>query len=105
MKSFNSEFLEKDINDRSIINKGDLVKVVSTTEYIGEQYELIPIGTICIVVDVDNEAVCIKDCGCMKTEYWYLKDEVEKGNLVWIPDKELVKTSICNAFENNNEIK
>ena len=100
-----SEFLEKDINDHNIINKGDLVKVVSTTEYMGEPYELIPIGTICIVVDVDDEAVCIKDCGCMKTEFWYLKDEVEKGNLVWIPDKELVKTTSSEmhscVFKNN----
>ena len=55
-----SEFLEKDINDHTIINKGDLVKVVSTTEYMGEPYELIPIGTICIVVDVDDEGKSIR---------------------------------------------
>lgn len=73
---------------------GDLVKVISTTECQGENRELIPIGTICKVAEVENKPegidkpyVGIKPLD-KNTEYFYLFSEVEKGHLEWVKDAE-----------------
>ena len=75
-----------------MLKKGDLVKVTGTTittEW--ERAELIPIGTICEVIDVDEKGVAElipyksgNSCG-----YWYSEEDVEKGNLEWIPEREV----------------
>ena len=74
-----------------MLKKGDLVKVTGTTITTAwERVELIPIGTICEVIDVDEKGVAElipyksrNSCG-----YWYSEEDVEKGKLEWIPESE-----------------
>lgn len=75
-----------------MLKKGDLVKVTGTTIATErKRVELIPIGTICEVIDVDEkkriaELVPYKSgnsCG-----YWYSEEDLEKGELVWTPKNE-----------------
>ena len=72
-----------------MINVGDTVKVISATEYNGELVEFYPIGTICRVVEKqDDEYIGIipyNNPFC-QYPYFYLDSELKKGRLEWIPD-------------------
>lgn len=77
-----------------MLKVGDTVKVISKTMCNGEEEEFIPIGTICEVTEIcedDNSPYY----GITKDGYtfYYLESELEKGNLVWIPEKKLEKLS------------
>ena len=75
-----------------MLKKSDLVKVTGTTITTTlERAELIPIGTICEVIDVDEKGVAElipyksgNGCG-----YWYSEEDLEKGRLEWIPEGEV----------------
>ncbi len=69
-----------------MLSIGDSVKVIKPTMTIVGMREFFKIGTICKVSDVcDNGAYYAITNG--KSEYYYLEDELEKGNLVWVPEK------------------
>lgn len=82
-----------------MINVGDTVKVIGKTlDGSGEEVELIPIGTICRVEDVDDdengrfvEIIPInrnaKDGYISHWGYWYLEKDLEKGHMEWVKDK------------------
>ena len=64
---------------------GMLVKVISKTVSGGKAKELIPIGTVCQeddgtpyygITPIDREDV----------PFYYLEKELEKGQIVWVPD-------------------
>lgn len=72
---------------------GDTVKVTKKTMYQGKRKELIPIGTICRVVDVDFDTKDGNVVGIVPLdnpnnygEYYYLENEVEKGHMEWVKD-------------------
>ena len=71
-----------------MLKVGDTVKVISKTMCNGEEREFIPIGTICKVTEI-----CEDDSpyyGITPEDgypFYYLESELEKGNLVWIPEK------------------
>lgn len=81
-----------------MLKVGDMVKVISTTNEAGyrdgRQIEYIPIGTICIVKDIEfnsNRKLCYgllpageRDTGIY---YCYLENELEKGHLEWVRDE------------------
>lgn len=79
-----------------MIEVGDTVKVISTTDFFGEQIELISIGTICKVIEIDvdddeNEiGIMVKplDYYGNKIAFWYLQNEVEKGHMEWVRDED-----------------
>lgn len=64
------------------------VKVINSTIFNGHATQLIPIGTICRVTVVENDNIgLIPIFANVKQEpYFYLQDEVEKGQLIWKPD-------------------
>lgn len=69
---------------------GNLVKVTGTTEVGGLNKELIPIGTICEVIDVDEKGVAeiVPYKSGDRCGYWYNEEDLEKGRLEWIPESE-----------------
>lgn len=81
------------------LKKGDLVKVIAKTKVgDGEKKELFPIGTICKVVEVcksdDSSHGFYYGILPMDEEntssncpYYYLREELELGELKWIPTK------------------
>lgn len=80
-----------------MIEVGDTVKVISTTDFFGEQIELISIGTICkvIKIDVDDDEneiyIMIEplDSWCDKySGFFYLPNELEKGHMEWVRDED-----------------
>lgn len=71
---------------------GDTVKVISKTLCNNEMKELITIDTICKVTEIGYEkdgtpyyGICPLNSN--NYPYYYLESELEKGKLVWIPDK------------------
>lgn len=74
------------------ITIGDTVKVIGKTVVGGHEEELIPIGTICRVVDLENNYVGVIPEYDMPYhgygEFYYLPDDLEKGHMEWIKDKE-----------------
>ena len=79
-----------------MIKIGDTVKVIGKTICgNNEEVELIPIGTICLVVGTQpdnkkgNIVGVVPENNPMKNgfgEYWYLEKDVEKGHMVWVKD-------------------
>lgn len=74
-----------------MLKVGDTVKVISTTLCGDEMKELIPIGTICTVTEVCMSkntyyGITPKDRND-NYYFYYLESELEKGELVWIPEK------------------
>ena len=74
----------------SMLKVGDTVKVISKTRTFLGMQEFIPIGTICTVVKT-----CVERDGSLyygvknnDETFYYLESELEKGNLVWVPEKE-----------------
>lgn len=76
------------------IKIGDTVKVIGMTNCGGEEKELIPIGTICKVVEMEDDPENgMKICGIVEVDkswanssvcaYYYDKD-LEKGKLMWV---------------------
>lgn len=74
-----------------MLKVGDTVKVISKTMMEGEEREFIPIGTICkveeVIMDCGFYSYGIRPEGCIYGPFYYLESELEKGNLVWIPEK------------------
>ena len=74
---------------------GDMVKVKGTTLCGITETECIPIGTVCVVIGKEIDAVRNKVYYEIKPEantglytlYWYLEKDLEKGCYEWIPDK------------------
>lgn len=72
-----------------MLRVGDTVKVLCTTEYNGKPTKFIPIGTICMVINVDTknnsvEIIPENMLNVYNTGYWYKEDELEKGHLEWV---------------------
>lgn len=69
---------------------GDTVKVISKTMCNEKETELIPIGTICTVTEVCNDSYTYYGIMPKDRDYtfYYLESEIEKGELVWIPEKQ-----------------
>ena len=76
-------------------NIGDTVKVMSKTECNGIKKELIPIGSICVIVETCREEDGSHYYGLIKgtkipkipdDPWYYLEEELERGRLVWIKD-------------------
>lgn len=70
---------------------GDTVKVISKTEVNDELRELLPIGTICKIKEVREEDDGTPYYGITPIDkedvpFYYLKKELERGQIVWIPD-------------------
>lgn len=75
-----------------MLKVGNTVKVISKTNTFLGMQEFIPIGTICTVVEI-----CVEWDGTLyygvrpditkRFCFYYLESELEKGNLVWIPEK------------------
>ena len=75
-----------------MLKVGDTVKVIAKTRTFLGMQEFIPIGTICTVVET-----CVERDGSLyygvsphnetRDCYYYLESELEKGNLVWVPEK------------------
>ena len=78
-----------------MLKVGDTVKVIAATEDAGycdgRKIEYIPIGTICTVVETDFENDGTQSCAVDNGKgvvFWYKEDELEKGRMEWIKDKE-----------------
>ncbi len=79
-----------------MIKVGDTVKVVGTTVCGDEtEKECIKIGTICRVVETENNEREGLIVGIIPErelpyngygEYWYLEKDVEKGHLEWVKE-------------------
>ena len=70
---------------------GSFVKVMSKTISGGKAKELIPIGTICKIKEVCQEDDGTPYYGITPIDredvpFYYLEKELEKGQLVWVPD-------------------
>lgn len=77
-----------------MLKVGDTVKVISKTKTFLGMQELIPIGTICTVIKTCVErdktlyyGVKPKNDTTNRICFYYLESELEKGSLVWIPEK------------------
>ena len=79
-----------------MLKVGDTVKVIDKTHYSdGSKKELISIGTICTVKELDYEEDGTPDYGLLPiddsrddgTYFYYLENELEKGHLEWIKDE------------------
>lgn len=76
-----------------MLKEGDIVKVVSATEFQGKLTELIPIGTICRVVETSvNEPIAAivpisRGRNSLLGAYWYLENELEKGHMEWVVEE------------------
>ena len=79
-----------------MIKVGDSVKVIGTSMCGGRECELIPIGTVCIVQEVDEliDGTCVLIRDPYKNDFWYLEKDVEKGHVVtrWVKESESTKT-------------
>lgn len=78
-----------------MLKVGDTVKVISKTRTFLGMQEFVPIGTICTVVETFVErdgslyyGVRPQNDITNRICFHYLESELEKGNLVWIPEKE-----------------
>lgn len=85
-----------------MIKTGDLVKVTGKTlAGDGTEKELIPIGTICKVLEAytDEKGRAVVEIAPhdynWNKGYHYLEKDVEKGRLEWIPDNDNENTSPC----------
>ncbi len=69
-----------------MLSIGDPVKVIKPITILDKTIEFFKVGTICKVTEVCNngEYYVITDGNY---EYCYLEDELEKGSLVWVPEK------------------
>lgn len=70
---------------------GSFVKVMSKTISGGNTKELIPIGTICKIKEVCQEDDGTPYYGITPIDkedvpFYYLEKELEKGQIVWVPD-------------------
>lgn len=75
---------------------GDTVKVIDRTLCGGIKTEVIPIGTVCVIVEIDHEDDGRAYYGLMKgtdtlgeriiADGYYLEEELEKGHLEWVKD-------------------
>ena len=78
-----------------MIKVGDTVKVIGTTMCVDVEEECIKIGTICKVVETEDD----KKGGLIVAiiperelpyegygEYWYFEKDVEKGHMEWVKD-------------------
>lgn len=78
-----------------MLEVGDLVKVTGKTlNALNEEVELIEIGTICRIVDVDKndgtvEIISLEDEGFYSTGYYYDEKDLQKGRFEWIPESEV----------------
>jgi len=76
-----------------MIKPGDLAKVIGTTVTTElEIAELIPIGTICEVIDVDEKGVAeiVPYKSGDRCGYWYNEEDLERGELVWVPQENVI---------------
>lgn len=76
-----------------MIKIGDMVKIVDLTgNGVGESVELIPKGTICAVKEIteDNliEVIPLKFLFSWRRGFYYSMNDVEKGHLEWVKEKE-----------------
>lgn len=70
---------------------GDMVKVIGKTlDWSGEEKELVPIGTICRVIENCHDSSIIgivpTDSAFYNGAYWYNVSDVEKGHFEWVKD-------------------
>lgn len=82
------------IGGNAMLKIGDTVKVISDTVSHwdpGERTEYIPIGTICVVRDIDYNKDDTIFYGIKPLEsnciFYYLENELEKGHMEWIKDE------------------
>ena len=70
------------------ISVGDTVKVIGTTDIGGIEKELIHIGTICKVIEVDKsgEVFCVRPINNSQEGYWYLGKDLEKSHMEWVKE-------------------
>lgn len=74
---------------------GDLVKAIGkTVDGDCKLKELIPIGTICEVINVDEkdetaEILPLDEVGLYNGGFWYDAKDLQKGRLEWIPESEV----------------
>lgn len=81
-----------------MLKVGDIVKVISKTDYLGKKAEIIPIGTICKVSSVYSECdgshfYDIKNMNPPYDQFFYLESELEKVGIEWKPEKSTTKKS------------
>lgn len=72
-----------------MISIGDTVKVISATEFNGEMVTFYPIGTICKVVEKDDDGyvgIIPINSTFEHYSYYYLENELEKGHMEWVPE-------------------
>lgn len=69
-----------------MLSIGDSVKIIKPTMTSTGLRDFFKVGTICKVSDVFNngEYYGITDGNY---EFYYLEEELEKGKLVWVPEK------------------
>ena len=69
-----------------MLQVGDTVKVISTTDFCGEKVEFIPVGTVCKVTEVSEKykAIAVTPVDGRYGTYLYMEDELEKGHYEWI---------------------
>lgn len=81
----------KENNIFGMLKIGDTVKVISKTNDCDEWKEYIPIGSICAVIEIDINTDGTPYYGIQGKDnnvpFYYLESELEKGELVWIPEK------------------
>lgn len=70
---------------------GDTVKIISKTELNGEVKELLPVGTVCKIVEVCKEDDGTPFYGIIPINqedvpFYYLEKELERGRLEWISE-------------------
>lgn len=78
--------------DNSNIKIGDTVKVISTTIFNNKPEELIPIGSICKVTNIEYDSYAKQNAFELlpinhNYRYWYLEKEIEKGHMEWVKNK------------------
>ena len=83
--------LERKVENK-MLKVGDTVKVISKTNTFLGMQEFIPIGTICTVVEICVEwdgslYYGVRPQNNITNCFYYLESELEKGSLVWIPEK------------------
>lgn len=79
-----------------MLKVGDIVKVIGkTVDGSGKEKEYIPIGSICRIINMDNdkkegllvEITSEKEYSYSDYGYWYLACDVEKGHMEWVKDE------------------
>lgn len=78
--------------DNSNIKIGDTVKVISTTIFNNKPEELIPIGSICKVTNIEYDSYAKQNAFELlpinhNYRYWYLEKEIEKGHMEWVKNE------------------